>query len=401
MAFQGPITLLFIALTLAGCAPDSGRGPDGTVDAASQVSVLVRVSEQKLYLIRDGKVIREYPVSTSKFGIGNKAGSFKTPLGRHRVAEKIGEGAPLYTIFKERVNTRKLAVIERTLKGAPYDDVTTRILWLEGLEPGINRGPGIDSKQRFIYIHGTPSEGLIGRPASNGCVRMYNKDVIELFDLVPAGAPVLIASYGRPDLLNTLFPTYRPPPTMTQGDPMNNAKCSTSAKSCPGKALIKIAVGAVTVWGIGMIWYGDLAFGPEWMRLTGITPEAVAEIMKTEAGKIMGLSIANCLVVSFALHALFCMANAFSFCRRFAVALFSLALAATVVFSGVIWEGKSTTLFLIALGYYAASFISVAGMTSLISRFCVKSTPFDDKSGQPGSHQGKDGKGGKDDCCKH
>lgn len=139
-------------------------------------------------------MVRQYPVSTSKYGIGSEAGSFKTPLGKHRVAEKIGAGAPMHTIFKERVNTGKLAAIDRTLKGAPYDDVTTRVLWLEGLEPGLNRGKGIDSKERFIYIHGTPSEGLIGRPASNGCVRMYNRDVIELFNLVPEGTPVTIVA---------------------------------------------------------------------------------------------------------------------------------------------------------------------------------------------------------------
>lgn len=136
--------------------------------------------------------VRTYPISTSKYGLGSEAGSFKTPLGRHRVAQKIGAGAPLNTVFKERVNTGRVAAIDRTLQGAPHDDVTTRILWLEGLEPGKNRGRGIDSKERFIYIHGTTSEGLIGRPASNGCVRMYNKDVIELFGLVNEGTPVLI-----------------------------------------------------------------------------------------------------------------------------------------------------------------------------------------------------------------
>jgi lipoprotein-anchoring transpeptidase ErfK/SrfK len=176
----------------AGCASRTEAGAKASAGGPAAVNIIVRISDQKLFLIENGKVVRQYPVSTSKFGIGSQAGSFKTPLGRHRVAEKIGRGAPLYTIFKERVNTRKLAVIDRTLKGAPYDDVTTRILWLEGLEPGVNRGAGIDSKERFIYIHGTPSEGLIGRPASNGCVRMYNEDVIELFDRVPEGTPVLI-----------------------------------------------------------------------------------------------------------------------------------------------------------------------------------------------------------------
>lgn len=177
---------------IAGCARSGGAELSAGGGAASQVEVVVKISEQKLYLVKGERIVRTYPVSTSKFGIGNQAGSFKTPLGKHRVAEKIGAGAPIHTIFKERVNTRRTAAVDRTLKGAPYDDVTTRILWLEGLEPGVNRGPGIDSKDRFIYIHGTPSEGLIGRLASNGCVRMYNKDVIELFDLVPEGAPVII-----------------------------------------------------------------------------------------------------------------------------------------------------------------------------------------------------------------
>jgi lipoprotein-anchoring transpeptidase ErfK/SrfK len=158
------------------------------------VSVIVKISAQKLYLMHGRKMVREFAVSTSKYGIGSQAGSLKTPLGRHRIAKKIGAGAPIYTIFKERVNTGRRAPIDRTLKGAAQDDVTTRVLWLEGLEPGVNRGRGIDSKERFIYIHGTPSEGLIGRPASNGCVRMYNADVIELFDRVSEGTPVLIVT---------------------------------------------------------------------------------------------------------------------------------------------------------------------------------------------------------------
>ncbi len=185
------LILALVIIAAVGCAR-SGTGLPAGDGAASQVSVVVKVGEQRLYLVRGGKVVKEYPVSTSKYGVGSKSGSLKTPLGKHRVAEKIGGGAPLYTIFKERVNTGKLAVIDRTLKGAAYDDVTTRILWLEGMEPGVNRGRGIDSKERFIYIHGTPSEGLIGRPASNGCVRMYNKDVVELFDQMHAGDAVLI-----------------------------------------------------------------------------------------------------------------------------------------------------------------------------------------------------------------
>jgi lipoprotein-anchoring transpeptidase ErfK/SrfK len=153
-------------------------------------SIVVDVSDQKLYLYEGQKLEKTYPVSTSKYGIGNKLNSGKTPLGAHRVKKKIGQGAPAGTIFKNRLDTGKIAAIDRSAAGAPEDVVTSRILWLDGLEPGVNRGKRIDSYKRFIYIHGTASEGLIGRPASNGCVRMTNRDVIELFDLVPEGTRV-------------------------------------------------------------------------------------------------------------------------------------------------------------------------------------------------------------------
>ena len=159
---------------------------------AAEVSLKVSVSEQKMYLYQNGRKVRSYDVSTSKYGTGSRLGSLKTPLGRHRIARKIGAGAPVHTIFRNRVNLRRTAAVDRTLKGAPEDLVTTRILWLEGLEKGRNKGGRIDSFRRLIYIHGTPSEGLIGRPASNGCVRMRNQDVIDLFDRVPLGTPVLI-----------------------------------------------------------------------------------------------------------------------------------------------------------------------------------------------------------------
>lgn len=160
--------------------------------AAPPPAVYVRVSvkEQKLYLFKGGKLLRQYPVSTSKYGTGSDEGSYRTPLGRHRVARKIGSGAPLYTVFKERVKTASVVRPNLTQNPVPGDWVTTRILWLEGLEPGKNRGGKVDSFARCIYIHGTPDEGLIGRPASHGCVRMKNKDVAELFGAVPAGTVV-------------------------------------------------------------------------------------------------------------------------------------------------------------------------------------------------------------------
>ena len=156
------------------------------------VQIRVSASKQKLYLLRGDRVWKKYKISTSKYGIGNKEGSNRTPLGRHRIARKFGKDAPIGTIFKDRKNTGKTAKIHTRKPATREDLITSRVLWLEGLENGKNRGEGIDSFYRYIYIHGTPDEDLIGKPASHGCVRMKNKDVIELFELVHAGTPVEI-----------------------------------------------------------------------------------------------------------------------------------------------------------------------------------------------------------------
>jgi lipoprotein-anchoring transpeptidase ErfK/SrfK len=145
-----------------------------------------------MYLVKHDSVEKTYRISSSKYGIGSRAGSNKTPLGVHRIAEKIGSNAEPNTIFAGRKNTGKLATIIKDSVDVQADDVTSRILWLDGLEPGVNKGKGIDSHSRYIYIHGTPEEGLIGTPASHGCIRMYNRDIIELFDLVKVGTLVLV-----------------------------------------------------------------------------------------------------------------------------------------------------------------------------------------------------------------
>lgn len=155
--------------------------------------LLVSIDNQEMYVIKNDSVEKTYRISTSKYGVGSKAGSNKTPLGVHRIAEKIGKDAKLNTIFVGRKDSGKLAAIIKDPVDVEADNITTRILWLDGLEPGINRGKGIDSHSRFIYIHGTPEEGLIGIPASHGCIRMYNNDVMELFDLVKVGTLVVIA----------------------------------------------------------------------------------------------------------------------------------------------------------------------------------------------------------------
>lgn len=153
----------------------------------------VDISDQKLYLFcrydNGNEEVKTYPVSTSKYGIGSQAGSNKTPLGLHQIKNKIGDGAPQGMIFKARQPTGRIA--KMNVAGAG-DLVTTRIMWLKGLEPGKNSGRGIDSYRRYIYIHGTAEENKIGQPASHGCVRMYNSDVIDLFDRVTEGIDVYI-----------------------------------------------------------------------------------------------------------------------------------------------------------------------------------------------------------------
>jgi L,D-transpeptidase YbiS len=152
---------------------------------------------QRLYLWEpypDGDMlIREYPISTAKNGLGEQCGSYCTPRGRHRIAEKIGEGQPLHAVFKSRVPTGEIWNPQLGQDEPERDWILTRILWLEGLEEGKNRGGSVDSHDRYIYIHGTNQEHLVGQPASHGCIRMRNADVTELFDRVEAGTPVMIS----------------------------------------------------------------------------------------------------------------------------------------------------------------------------------------------------------------
>lgn len=157
----------------------------------SAQAIVVDVTSQRMYLFERGRAVGSYPVSTAEKGTGNQEGSLQTPLGLHRVDEKIGADAPMGMIFRGRRPTGQQAeILTGPDERAARDDVTSRILWLSGLEPGVNQGGDVDSKGRYIYIHGTPEEGRIGRPASHGCVRMTNADVIELFDRVEVGALV-------------------------------------------------------------------------------------------------------------------------------------------------------------------------------------------------------------------
>jgi len=146
-------------------------------------SLRVDVARQTLYLLSNGAAVKSWPVSTSKFGLGSEPGSYRTPVGRFRICEKIGAEAPAWSVFKSRQPTGEIAS-----PGGEEDGVLTRILWLEGLEESNQ-----NTRDRYVYIHGTNQEHLIGQPASHGCIRLRNADVIEVFSLVPEGAVLEIA----------------------------------------------------------------------------------------------------------------------------------------------------------------------------------------------------------------
>ena len=156
--------------------------------APTKYILTVSVAGQTVSLFEDGRLVKKFPCSTSRFGIGQIEGSNCTPLGLHRIAEKIGGGEPAGTVFNSR-----LAVGHTSQPQFADARITTRILWLEGLEPGFNQGGNVDSHHRYIYIHGTADQSGIGRPASCGCIHLADADLIPLFDLLPPGTLVWIA----------------------------------------------------------------------------------------------------------------------------------------------------------------------------------------------------------------
>lgn len=162
------------------------------ISYSESAHIEVDISEQRLYLIENSLIKASYPISTSKYGEGSIENSFKTPLGKHSIKEMIGEEAEINTIFTSRINTKRSATIIDQFEDTDDDYVTSRIMWLDGEEDGLNKGGNVDSFRRYIYIHGTHEEGLIGTKASHGCIRMFNYDVIELFNLVNIGTKVLI-----------------------------------------------------------------------------------------------------------------------------------------------------------------------------------------------------------------
>jgi L,D-transpeptidase YbiS len=146
--------------------------------------IFVHVPSQTLDLLdNSGTLVRRYACSTSRYGLGTAPGSNMTPTGRFRVTEKHGAGAAPGIVFKSRVASEEIGQ-----EDDEHDHVQTRILWLEGLDPD-----NANTKDRYIYIHGTNAESKLGTPASHGCVRLGNEDVIDLYDQVPVGTEVVIA----------------------------------------------------------------------------------------------------------------------------------------------------------------------------------------------------------------
>jgi lipoprotein-anchoring transpeptidase ErfK/SrfK len=149
------------------------------------LQIRVHVPSQTLELLdENGELTRRFSISTSQFGLGFEPGSNRTPTGSFVISDKIGEGAPLGEVFIGRVPTGRIG-----LEDDSSDNVQTRILWLDGVEP-----ENENTKSRYIYIHGTNAEGSLGTPSSHGCVRMGNQDITELFDLVSVGTTVQITT---------------------------------------------------------------------------------------------------------------------------------------------------------------------------------------------------------------
>ena len=153
--------------------------------------IRINISSQELDLYdNNNRMIRRYWVSTSKHGVGDENGSYCTPRGRHIIRAKVGAGQAINTVFVERRPTREIYGPELAARYPDRDWILTRILWLSGCVPGFNRMGQVDTMRRCIYIHGSPDSAEMGKPGSIGCIRMRNRDIVELFDLVELRTPV-------------------------------------------------------------------------------------------------------------------------------------------------------------------------------------------------------------------
>lgn len=145
----------------------------------------IKISLQHLNVIDNNEIkIKSYRISSAKNGVGQEKGSFCTPLGKHIIRAKIGAGQPINTVFIKRRPTGEIYTPDLGARYPGRDWILTRILWLSGCEPGFNRSGSVDTMRRYIYIHGSPDNINMDKPGSIGCIRMFNADLLELFDLV-------------------------------------------------------------------------------------------------------------------------------------------------------------------------------------------------------------------------
>lgn len=159
------------------------------------MKIIVNILLQQMTLLdAAGQIVRRYSVSSAKNGTGQERGSYCTPLGKHIVRAKIGQGAPVNTVFVRRRPTGEIYTPELAARNLNRDWILTRILWLSGCEPGFNRLGPVDTMRRYIYIHGSPDSAEMGKPGSIGCIRMHNHDLLDLFERVSAGTPVEIVA---------------------------------------------------------------------------------------------------------------------------------------------------------------------------------------------------------------
>jgi lipoprotein-anchoring transpeptidase ErfK/SrfK len=180
------VLLLVASALTALCDPTPDFGP----------SIFISAHDQKLAVVEKGEVVAKYPISTSKYGLGDSQGSYKTPLGNLWVSNKIGDNLPLGAVIRHRSATGEVLA-----PNAPgRDPIVTRVIWLSGLEAQNKNAYG-----RCIYIHGTPEERNLGKPSSYGCIRMRSKDVVDVYKLVRVGTRITISEKS----LSSLIPSER------------------------------------------------------------------------------------------------------------------------------------------------------------------------------------------------
>jgi L,D-transpeptidase YbiS len=195
-----------VAVSVGACCSAEAAMPHKFLEAVGEYNegamtremIAISIKDQTLTLFRDMEEVKKYIISSGRNGVGEKEGTYQTPTGLHRIAQKVGDAAKKYTVFVGRRHTGRRWNPKAYLDHEG-DLVLSRILWLEGLEPGKNKGKDglgklVDSFKRYIYIHGTNHEKNIGTPASQGCIRMTSHDVIELFSQVKKDALVWIVA---------------------------------------------------------------------------------------------------------------------------------------------------------------------------------------------------------------